>query len=161
MPCLTVMFRHALQFMRKDLTKPQLLLRAPLQFKHERGKKITRWTCYCALLWFIDEFTWCQQCGKSTFDLFLLKVIQHFYVLVIKVTDTGLWRTYCRGSWAVEWHHCLWQLNESSQQGEQCRLGDRAEPYSSSAGLLGSTSQLAVFSFQDLEKFMKFFSFFM
>lgn len=63
--------------------------------------------------------------------------------------------TYCRRRWGGEWHHFLWQLYESSQQGGGCRLGDTAKPYSLSTCLLRTTSQLAVFAFQVFGEFMK------
>lgn len=39
-------------------------------------------------------------------------------------------KTYCMRKWGVGWHHCPWQLYGSTQQAGQCRLWDRARPYS-------------------------------
>lgn len=55
----------------------------------------------------------------------------------------------------MEWHHFLWQLYESNQWVAQCRLGERAKPYSLSTCLLRIASQVAGFAFQVFGEFMK------
>lgn len=51
-------------------------------------------------------------------------------IIVVILQREEVDKTYCRRRWGVEWHHFPWQLYESTQQAGQCRLWDRAKPYS-------------------------------
>lgn len=73
--------------------------------------------------------------------------------VICKVAVFVLWRsceTYCKKRWGVELRHFPWQPYENNQAEGQWRQRDAAEPYSLSACLLRSASQLAVFPFRFL-----------
>lgn len=73
--------------------------------------------------------------------------------VICKVAVFVLWRsceTYCKKRWGVELRHFPWQPYENNQAEGQWRQRDAAKPYSLSACLLRSASQLAVFPFRFL-----------